>query len=127
MVLSRLQLPYVLSEGYVNLRCVWTIGCPEEIRFDRTRPEYATEMAFGKEFIKLFPDKVAKGEIPEAVAVSCCAQFAVTAAMVLQKPRSEYVRIRNWLIETTLDDSVSGRILEYSWHSTSFSSFISVA
>lgn len=28
MLLSRLQLPYVLEQGYVSLRCVWTLGCP---------------------------------------------------------------------------------------------------
>lgn len=30
-VLSRLQIPYVQEQGYVNMRCVWTVGCPAEI------------------------------------------------------------------------------------------------
>lgn len=31
-VLSKLKLPYVLERGYANLRCVWSPGCPSEIR-----------------------------------------------------------------------------------------------
>jgi Protein of unknown function (DUF3431) len=75
--------------------------------------------AFGEEFTKIFPEKSEKGEVLEVVGVGCCAQFAVTAAKVQEKPRSEYVRIRDWIINTPLEDAVSGRIMEYSWHSTS--------
>lgn len=31
-VLSKLRLPHVLEQGYANLRCVWSPGCPSEIR-----------------------------------------------------------------------------------------------
>lgn len=31
LVLSRIQIPYVQEQGYVNMRCVWTVGCPAEI------------------------------------------------------------------------------------------------
>jgi Protein of unknown function (DUF3431) len=118
-VLSRLQLPYVLSQGYINLRCVWVIGCPAEIHLNSPRGEFPTEASFAEGFAKLFPEQVAKGEIPDVVGASCCAQFAVTATKVREKPRNEYIRIRDWIINTPLEDSVSGRILEYSWHSTS--------
>jgi Protein of unknown function (DUF3431) len=119
-VLSRLQLPYVLSQGYVNLRCTWVIGCPGEIRLNNSRSEFPTEVSFGEEFTKLFREKSEKGEVPEVVGVGCCAQFAVTAAKVQEKPRSEYVRVRDWIINTPLEDAVSGRIMEYSWHSKFF-------
>ena len=109
----------MLSQGYVNLRCVWVIGCPAEIHLNTPRDDFPAEASFGEEFAKLFPEKASKGEIPDVVGVSCCAQFAVTAAKVREKPRSEYIRIRDWIINTPLEDSVSGRILEYSWHSTS--------
>lgn len=119
-VLSRLQLPYVLSQGYVNLRCAWVIGCPDEIHLNTPKDGFPTEASFREEFAKLFPEKSAREEIPDIVGVSCCAQFAVTADKVWEKPKSEYVRIRDWLTDTPLEDSVSGRILEYSWHSTCF-------
>lgn len=31
-VLTHLRLPYVLEQAYASLRCVWTLGCPVEIR-----------------------------------------------------------------------------------------------
>jgi hypothetical protein len=30
-----------------------------------------------------------------------------------------YVRLQRWLMDTNLDAGISGRILEYSWHSAS--------
>ncbi|KAK8086446.1 hypothetical protein PG994_001420 [Apiospora phragmitis] len=30
--LQHFQFPYLRAQGYVNLRCVWVIGCPAEIR-----------------------------------------------------------------------------------------------
>lgn len=61
-------------------------------------------------------------EVPDVVGASCCAQFAVSRDKVLERPRSDYVRFRKWLIDTELDDAISGRVFEYSWHSM-FTSF----
>ena len=44
---------------------------------------------------------------------------AATKEKVLERPKHDYERYREWLSNTTLDDSISGRILEYSWHSES--------
>ena len=33
------------------------------------------------------------------------------------RPKSDYEDYRRWLLETRLPDDISGRILEYSWHS----------
>jgi hypothetical protein len=63
----------------------------------------------------LFPGKA----VPEAVGVSCCAQFAVTGDKVRQRPKSDYEVYRRWLMETDLPDDISGRVMEYSWHSKS--------
>ena len=109
--LSRLQLTYILEQGYVNLRCVWTLGCPHEIHpLDHPADEITSET---RAFKELFPD----APIPESIGVSCCAQFAVSKATILQRPREEYERYRRWLLETDLEDGLSGRVLEYSWHS----------
>ena len=61
----------------------------------------------------LFPEK----DVPREVGVSCCAQFAATREKIQERKRSEYQRYRQWLMDTELGDSISGRILEYSWHS----------
>ena len=127
--LKNLQLPYVNKVGYANMRCSWTIGCPTEIRPEKkiTKVEAAleadnqranTEAAYSYAFRQLFPDK----EVPEAVGVHCGAQFALSRWKVLERPKEDYIRYRDWLYNTPLEDSVSGRILEYSWHSRSESS-----
>lgn len=68
-------------------------------------------------FESLFPGE----QVPEEVGAPCCAEFAVADRVIRQRPRSDYERYRRWLIETDLSDYVSGRILEYSWHSKSSS------
>jgi hypothetical protein len=55
--------------------------------------------------------------VPRQVGVSCCAQFAATKEKIRERPRSEYKRYRQWIMDTELGDSISGRVLEYSWHS----------
>ena len=52
------------------------------------------------------------------VGAARCAQFAVTKAQIRKRPKEYYEKIRQWLIETPRSDSTSGRILEWSWHST---------
>jgi hypothetical protein len=43
-------------------------------------------------------------------------RFAATRSTILTRPLSFYINLRNWLLNTSLDDYISGRILEYSWH-----------
>jgi hypothetical protein len=119
-VLRNIRLPYIQSQGYVNLRCVWTLGCPAEIRpFEDEATAIlgkpTTKQIFKQSFESLFPAL----KVPQVVAVSCCSQFAATREVIRQRPRDEYERFREWLVNTPLDDSLSGRVFEYSWHSRS--------
>jgi hypothetical protein len=117
-MLKSLQVPYIVSEGYVNLRCVWTLGCPSELHpFDPSNravddPARLTEEAYAASFAELFPGEVSA----MSIGVACCAQFSVTREKILERPLTDYIRYREWLLNTTLPDSISGRILEYSWH-----------
>jgi hypothetical protein len=117
-------LPHILAQGYVNLRCVWTLGCPAELHpiqeyevilgeLSEAKRNSKTGAAYKDAFEALFPGK----DVPEAVGASCCAQFAVTGDKVRQRPKSDYEAYRQWLLETELPDDISGRVLEYSWHS----------
>jgi hypothetical protein len=117
-MLKRLQLPYIISQGYANIRCVWAPGCLYEIKLDeqiypskddKLRP---TQAAYKQAFQEPFPGE----PIPKSVDVACCAQFAVTREKIHERPLEDYKRYRQWLLDTPLDDSVSGRIFEYSWH-----------
>ena len=123
-VLERLSVPTIKREGYVNLRCVWTIGCRVEIRpleeagsflqhADLTSAEPKAGTFYQEAFQQLFPDTL----IPQEIGAPCCAQFAVSALQIRRRPRSDYERYRRWLLETPLRDDLSGRIMEYSWHS----------
>lgn len=59
----------------------------------------------------LFPGE----EVPEVMAAPCCAQFAVSRDRIRSIPLHRYVLFRDWLVSTTLEDAVSGRVFEYLW------------
>ena len=126
-LLESFRFEHLRTEGYVNLRCVWVLGCPAEIRpiKDDVPPRKSepinAKRVYKKAFEELFPDQ----PVPETIGVTCCSQFAVRREAVWQRPRSEYVRYRDWLISSSLGDDLSGRVLEYSWHSK-FLSFSTV-
>ncbi|KAI1037335.1 hypothetical protein LB503_008858 [Fusarium chuoi] len=80
--------------GYANLRCVWVLGCPAEIRpikdeapAKEGEPIHARHV-YKAAFQELFPSL----EIPEEVGVTCCSQFAVRRETIHLRPRAEYVR-----------------------------------
>lgn len=109
-MLKRFEFSYLASEGYVNLRCTWSPGCPSAIK--PLGVEDDVSIHYKEAFEMLFPEK----EVPTKVGGSCCSQFAVTAEKIKERKRDEYVRYRKWLLHTELADEVAGRILEYSWH-----------
>ena len=127
--LRNLNLGYVQAAGYANLRCVWVLGCPVEIRphVDAAAPAadlghgssaadgrgLTTKQVFKQAFEELMPGV----EVPDKVGVSCCSQFAVSREAVHRRPREDYIRWRDWLLQTPLADDLSGRVLEYMWHS----------
>ncbi|GLI79833.1 hypothetical protein PoHVEF18_008174 [Penicillium ochrochloron] len=117
--INDLQLPYVRSTGYVNLRCSWVVGCPAELepaRYFRERPEdngHPTAVEFPDRFMELFPNET----LPEVIGTACCSQFAVSKEKVRERGVEHYERARRFLIETSLGSEISGRIFEYAWHS----------
>ncbi|KAF2022409.1 hypothetical protein BU24DRAFT_418039 [Aaosphaeria arxii CBS 175.79] len=115
-VLKRLRLKHVAERGFVALRCSWTMGCPAEISplnpSDGKDDRSQNEAAYAGVFRHLFPGE----PVPEKVGAHCSSQFAVSAARIQARPRRQYENIRNWLLETNLDDQISGRVIEYMWH-----------
>ncbi len=125
--LRRLDLARVGVEGYVNLRCVLLLGCPveirpledaasEEVRRNGTH-EDGSPLRANEVYEQAFRELLPGVEVPERVGVSCCSQFAVSREAVRRHTREEYVRWREWLVETPLADDLSGRVFEYMWHS----------
>lgn len=111
------RLQHLKKVGYANLRCSWLLGCPAEISPevnddpDPNTPAHAQHV-YKKAFMELFPGK----QVPEVVAVPCCAEFAVRRELIRKRPRKDWIRYREWLMNTELDDKLSGRVMEYSWH-----------
>lgn len=113
-MLQALNIDNVLKNGYVNLRCNGTPGCPGELHPQRTKfPKDAIEVGY-KTFWKYMYGS--EESIPALVGVACCAQFAVTKEKIRERPREFYVKAREWLLDTTESDEGSGRVFEYFWH-----------
>ena len=113
-MLQKLRLSHVDDVGYANLRCTWVLGCPHELTLKGNEEKMAaTEKAYLPAFKELFPEL----PLPVQVGVGAGSQFALSRAQVLLRPKEDYVRYRQWLWDTSLDDAISGRIFEYSWHS----------
>ncbi|KAF1993638.1 hypothetical protein P154DRAFT_527629 [Amniculicola lignicola CBS 123094] len=115
-VLQMLRLPQVQKKGYVALRCSWTMGCPAELHplhpSDGSDDRSQNERAYAKAFRFLLPDE----PIPEIVGAHCSSQFAVSRDRIHARPLAHYEKIQRWLLETDLDDQISGRVIEYMWH-----------
>lgn len=112
--LNSLNTNFVQKNGYANLRCLPTPGCPDEVRpfrepMDMTR---TTEVAFANAWREIFQND----NVPEVIGVACCGQFAVSKEQILKRGKDEYIRMHQWLMTTQLDDDTSGRVFEYLWH-----------
>ncbi|KAI1954971.1 hypothetical protein LOZ12_000851 [Ophidiomyces ophidiicola] len=116
-MIRNLRLPYVQSVGYAPLRCTWVPGCPAELHPLDPSPDgvparVAAERAYKSAFKALLPDM----SVPGSVGATCSSQFAVTRERVRARRRSDYERMRRWLARTNLEDAISGRVMEYTWH-----------
>ncbi|TIA32884.1 hypothetical protein D6C78_07926 [Aureobasidium pullulans] len=112
-MVRRLSPDYVVRNGYINLRCHHDPGCPSHIfphepSFDPAYPEAAV---IGLAWSELFPGEL----IPASIAQPCCAQMAMSRENILAVPLQRYVDLRDWLLNTALDDRLSGRVFEYTW------------
>ncbi|KAK5123935.1 hypothetical protein LTR85_002132 [Meristemomyces frigidus] len=95
--LNRLALS---RAGYISLR-FWGPGV--------FRKE--AEAAIAGNWRQILPGE----QLPDTIASQCCAQFAVTRQAILRRPKADYERMRQWLIDTLLVDDVSGRVFEKLW------------
>lgn len=113
-MIRKLSNAHVAREGYVNMRCQWSPGCPEWLHPHETQETLLKqeEEVLAECWNELFPHD----ELPGTLAQPCCAQFALSRDRILSIPLSRYLFYRDWTLSTPLSDYVSGRIWEYSWH-----------
>ncbi|KAI4915501.1 hypothetical protein J4E90_003946 [Alternaria incomplexa] len=112
--LQSLNVNFIQSNGYANLRCVNDPGCPHEVMPFRDPPEEhrTIEAAMPDAWRDLFNNT----DVPHILATPCCAQFAVSSEQVRKRSLDQYQRYYTWLMETPLKDETSGRVFEYLWH-----------
>jgi hypothetical protein len=88
-MLRHFQLPYLEAEGYVNIRCAWSLGCPSEIKPLAEAGEHREAVHAGGDYKKAFQELFPEEKVPETVGVSCCAQFAATREKIRQRKKDE--------------------------------------
>ena len=110
---ERLSDSHVTREGYVNMRCSWSPGCPEWLHPASKEDVLAKQeqSVVAKVWAELFP----LNPLPPFLAQACCAQFALSRERILMIPLSRFVFYRDWILTTPLTDYISGRIWEYAW------------
>lgn len=125
-----LQTDFVQQNGYVNLRCNWNPGCKDAHRKNSHVTEEVWTQMFEGTSTPPLNSSVSMSEaasmsveqnqkflrMPERVGTACCAQFAVSRDQVLKRPRDDYIKFRQWLIDTGKNDASSGRVMEFMWH-----------
>ncbi|KAJ5640160.1 uncharacterized protein N7484_008022 [Penicillium longicatenatum] len=109
-----LQRDFVLQEGFVNLRCQLSPGCPAEMQPFRNPPKPGDNGE--KHYADAWKELFGNTKVPEIIAAPCCSQFAVSKEQVLMRPLSDYKRMYNWVLNNDLPDEVTSNIMEYSWH-----------
>ncbi|KAI9817782.1 MAG: hypothetical protein M1827_000901 [Pycnora praestabilis] len=112
-MIQQLSNERVMREGYVNLRCHWSPGCPEWLHPASLEANVGKqeEPLVARAWSEIFPNE----PIPETLGQPCCAQFALSRDRVRSIPLNQYTQYRDWLLRTTLTDYVSGRVFEYAW------------
>jgi len=118
-MLQFLRTDKVLERGYVNLRCQLVPGCPDEIKpyRDPPDPEKVPEQIYPFVYAEFFNMPISQvRERVTVVATPCCAQFAVSREQILKRPKADYEHYRAYLEQTSFDDDIIGRVLEYMWH-----------
>lgn len=108
---------HVTRVGYFNLRCHEEPGCPDWLHLDRPDDELDTHRKMEERVFSLDVWHELHPGVPPPKAISqpCCAQFAVSRDRIRAVPKSEYLRYRDWVLNTKLVDMYSGRVMEYSW------------
>ncbi|KAI1621168.1 hypothetical protein EDD37DRAFT_147616 [Exophiala viscosa] len=109
-MLRNLNAERIMHDGYMNLRCQQEPGCPSWVHPHEQGADKLAPIML-QEWNNLFPGE----PVPEVLAQTCCAQFAVSRDRIRTVPLSKYEHWRNWLLETDLADYYSGRIFEYLW------------
>ncbi|MCJ1313440.1 hypothetical protein MMC25_007118 [Agyrium rufum] len=117
-IIKALRLEAVAEQGYVNLRCDQTPGCPTSVF-----PHDPTAMDLGQNgtrahMVDIYQHFFGGNEsaVPKEIGGVCCAQFALTRERIRQRPKEDYVRMRQWALDADYDSFSVGWVFEKVWH-----------
>ena len=120
IVLENLRLETVDAKGYVNLRCLHSPGCPSHVHPNNPTEfdikVHDTRAYFAQIYKELFG---ADKPVPDVIGGICCAQFAVSRDQIQRRPKSDYLRMMNWVDKGSkqmVDDYGVGWVFEIVWH-----------
>ncbi|TKA29805.1 hypothetical protein B0A50_03169 [Salinomyces thailandicus] len=113
--LTQLDFQQVLDREYFNLRATWRAACPAWINTTKTfdDPDPKPEEPYMKE--AWMGNFGPEDPVPETMGGPCCSQFAVSRTAIRRRPREQYARSQDWLLQTDWDDFTSGRVWEHLW------------
>ena len=116
-MLENLNPAHVTRVGYMPLRCQHNPGCPDWNHLDQPQSELDSFLRQEEKYFISSTWKELNPELPVPVTLSepCCSQFALSRDRVRSVPLSKYRQYRDWLLNTKLDDQISGRWMEYTW------------
>ncbi|KAJ5118695.1 hypothetical protein N7526_010332 [Penicillium atrosanguineum] len=118
-VLANLRYEAVSLKGYANLRCSNRPGCPSTLY-----QMHPVTLDFDYEYlIAQMPEILWQllgldaSEVPEDIGHQCCAQFVLTRERIWERPKSDYIRILQWIAYTDMTDNYGiGWLIEKLWH-----------
>lgn len=130
IAMRNLRLDYVKQNGYVNLRCNWNPGCKKtsrvnghingevwhEIFGNTSTPGFEQDGSAAVPGISSPEDGEKMLYMKMRIWTPCCAQFAVSKEQIYARPLEDYLKFRQWVVDTEKDDAASGRVMEYLWH-----------
>lgn len=105
--------------GFVNLRCSLTPGCPASV-FPLSPSQSDIEVHdirayFAQAYQEIF--NVTRDKVPGEIGNVCCGQFAVTRDRIRARPKEDYQRVLDWAATTELaNDFGVGWVMEKLWH-----------
>lgn len=108
-MVTQLSPQRVIREGYINLHCgSWDEGdCSAAIRPHEGRP--------WEEFRDIWQSLFPHDPVPEVLAQHNAGQFAISRERALQIPQNEYIRLRQWMMDTEMNLGITGNLWEYLW------------
>jgi hypothetical protein len=113
--LNRLDLREVQRRQFLNLRVTWGFGCENGAINTTKVHEESGQVPEQKEMREAFRANFNLYDIPEILATPCCSQIAVTKERIRSVKREQYRHHIEWLLNTGLEDEISGRTWEHMW------------